>query len=82
MMAYRGQNYVIVLSLNFGSKRDVGSISHYFRFTLREEKSVLLEQKVCRSQSQSACQSAAVLAGKELMVRVVMDWHINVYFTL
>jgi hypothetical protein len=43
MIAYGEQNYVIMLSLNFGSKRDVGSKSRSIPFTLRDEKPVLVE---------------------------------------
>jgi hypothetical protein len=43
MMAYRGQNYVITLSLKIGSRRDEGSKSRSVRFTLKGGKPVVLE---------------------------------------
>jgi hypothetical protein len=37
MMAYRGQKYANMLSLNFGSRREVGSKSRSVRFPLGRE---------------------------------------------
>ena len=44
-----------MLSLNFGSRRDVKSTSRSVSFKLRWKKPVLLEQNMCRSQRHSGC---------------------------
>jgi len=89
-MAYSGQKYAKMLSLNFGSRRDVGSTSRSVRFPLREEKTRTLWIEVVPApepvwvfwRGEISLAAAALLTGKELIMHIVMDWNINVNFTL
>jgi hypothetical protein len=90
MMAYKEQNYTNMISLNFGSRRNVRLISRSVRFPLRGKKTGTLWLEVVRAPEpfwvfwggEISFATLPLLTWKVLVMHVAMDWHINVNFSL